>query len=95
MKKFYLYNESQNGEITTYLAEEEERQQRSLNHLTPIVLDDLRTNLLLEAIECALDAYRTDLADSNYEDEDEDEDEIEYLKLAIKNLEDMFRMLNK
>lgn len=45
--KMYMYNEDQDYEITHYLAEQEELQQKSLDHLRPIEADVDSTNLYI------------------------------------------------
>lgn len=45
--KMYMYNRDQDDEITTYLAEQEELQQKDLGHLTPIEVDVDGTDLYI------------------------------------------------
>lgn len=45
--KMYMYNKDQDYEITHYLAEQEELQQKSLDHLTPIEVDVDSTDLYI------------------------------------------------
>ena len=45
--KMYMYNGDQDYEITHYLAEREELQQKSLDHLTPIEVDVDGTDLYI------------------------------------------------
>lgn len=45
--KMYMYNEDQDYEITHYLAEQEELQQKDLGHLTPIKVDVDGTDLYI------------------------------------------------
>ena len=45
--KMYMYNREQNDEMTTYLAEQEELQQKDLGHLTPTEVDVDGTDLYI------------------------------------------------
>ena len=45
--KMYMYDRDQNDEITAYLAEQEELQQKDLGHLTPIKVDVDGTDLYI------------------------------------------------
>lgn len=56
MKK-YIYNEAQYEEILDYLAEQEELQGKSLDHLTPVVVD---ISTFLDSMDEMFKQYKKD-----------------------------------
>ena len=53
----YMFTEEQYDEILEYLAQQEELQQRDLGHLTPIILDDISEDAVVEALEIVKEQY--------------------------------------
>ena len=72
MTKFTMYTEVQNDEITTYLAEQEELQQKDLGHLTGRPLTEEDVSLIVEGLDCYWEACKSALKCDLPEDEEKE-----------------------
>ena len=72
MNKFTMYTEVQQDEITTYLAEQEELQKTSLDHLIGKSLTEEDVSLIVEGLEGYWEACKSALKCDLPEDEEKE-----------------------
>ena len=85
MNKFTMYTEAQNDEITTYLAEQEELQQRDLGHLTGRTLTEEEVVLIVEGLDCYWEACKSALKNELPEDEEKETRDVMQKLETIKS----------
>ena len=86
MTKFTMYTEVQNDEITTYLAEQEELQQRDLGHLIGRPLTEEDVSLIVEGLDCYWEACKSALKNELPEDEEKETRDIMQKLETIENI---------